>query len=260
MVSALNLFKFRRRAAALRGKRALVTGGSRGIGRGIVERLAADGAEVVFSYATNRDAAEEVLAATRRLPGAAHAEQAELGSPGAALAPYAAAERQLGPLDVLVNNAGIGSGRTPIANAGDELYDRVMDVNLRATFVLMREAARRLADGGRIVNISSINTVYPAPGVGLYAASKGAMEQLTAVAATELGGRGITVNTVSPGFTDTDMQRNAPGNPDFGELAALSPLGRIGTPADIADVVAFLVGEAGRWMTGQNLRAGGGLV
>jgi 3-oxoacyl-[acyl-carrier protein] reductase len=259
MVS-LNPFKFRRRAAPLLGKRALVTGGSRGIGRGIVERLAADGAEVVFSYASNREAAEEVVAAARRLPGAAHAEQAELGSPGAAAALYEAAERRLGPLDALVNNAGIASGRPPIAEVEEELYDRVMDVNLRAPLALMREAARRLRDGGRIVNISSINTVYPAPGVGLYAASKGALEQLTAVAATELGGRGITVNTVSPGVTDTDMQRNAAGNPDFGELAALSPLGRVGTPADIADVVAFLIGEDGRWMTGQNLRAGGGLA
>ncbi|HET7574765.1 MAG TPA: SDR family oxidoreductase, partial [Solirubrobacterales bacterium] len=143
-----------------------------------------------------------------------------------------------------------------------EEWDQVLGTNLTGYFLCARAVFPYLKAGGngRIVNISSINTVHPAPGVGLYAASKGALEQLTAVAATELGLRGITVNTVSPGVTDTDMQRNAPGNPDLAELAELSPLGRIGTPADIADVVAFLVGEDGRWMTGQNLRAGGGIV
>jgi 3-oxoacyl-[acyl-carrier protein] reductase len=148
----------------------------------------------------------------------------------------------------------------PIAEVEDELYDRVMDTNLRGTFVLMREAARRLRNGGRIVNISSINTVYPAPGISLYAASKGAIEQLTAIVATELGERGVTVNTVSPGFTDTEMLRRSAGEEALPALAAESPLGRIGTPADVADVVAFLLSDDGRWMTGQNLRAGGGLV
>jgi 3-oxoacyl-[acyl-carrier protein] reductase len=256
----LSHLKSIRGARSLRGKTALVTGGSRGIGRAIVERLVADGASVVFSYATNRKAADEVVAATRRLPGSATPQQAKLGLPEAASKLYLAAEEQLDGLDIVVNNAGIGSGRPQLAETDDALYDRVMDTNLRATFVVMREAARRLREGGRIVNISTINTVSPAPGLALYAASKGAIEQLTAVAATELGGRGITVNTVSPGFTDTDMLRRSAGEEALPDLAAASPLGRIGEPADVADIVAFLVGHDGRWMTGQNLRACGGSV
>jgi 3-oxoacyl-[acyl-carrier protein] reductase len=134
-----------------------------------------------------------------------------------------------------------------------------MQVNVRAVFEALREASRRMPDGGRIVNVSTVNTVLPAPGISLYAASKGAVEQLTIIAAHELGERGITVNTVSPGATDTDMlsDHNSPEGKEM--MREMSPLGRLGQPEDVADVIAFLVGPDGRWMTAQNLRAGGGI-
>ncbi len=245
--------------SALAGKAALVTGGSRGIGRAIVERLAGDGAAVLFSYRENRTAADEVLAAARELPGSAQAAQADLGDLTATRRLFASAEDWLGGLDILVNNVGVGA-RFNFAELTDEQYEQVMNTNTRATFALIQEAARRLRDGGRIVNVSTINTVYPAAGIALYAASKAAIEQFTAVAAVELGERQITVNTVSPGFTDTDLLRRSAGLEALPALAAASPLGRLGSPTDIADTVAFLVSEEGGWMTGQNLRASGGVV
>lgn len=172
---------------------------------------------------------------------------------------FAGAEERFGGLDILVNNVGVGA-RSNLTELTDEQYEQVMNTNARATFVLIQEAARRLRDGGRIVNVSTINTVYPAAGIALYAASKAAIEQFTAIAAIELGERQITANTVSPGFTDTDPLRRSAGPEALPALAAASPLGRLGSPTDIAATVAFLVSEEGGWMTGQNLRACGGVV
>lgn len=241
-------------------RRALVTGGSRGIGRAITERLTRDGVAVVFSYAHREDAAAEVVAAVEARGGTAHALQADLAEPDATEALFHAAEHQLGGLDILVNNAAADVRPALFAQTRDEDYDRMMAVNTRAVFALIRHAATRLRDGGRIINISTLNTVLPNPGVGVYAASKAAVEQFSAVAARELGPRQITVNTVSPGFTDTELLRaNNPGL-DIDALAAeRTPLGRLGRPDDVADVVAFLAGPDARWITGQNLRASGGL-
>jgi 3-oxoacyl-[acyl-carrier protein] reductase len=243
----------------LAGKLALVTGGSRGIGRAIVKRLAADGAAVVFSFLRDQRAAEEVMAAVQAAGGNAYAVQADLGRLAEVRRLFDQAERHLGGLDILVNNASVVVTAS-IAEATEQAYDRVMAVNSRGTFFALQQAARRLRDGGRIVNLSTVNTVLPAPGVAIYAASKAAVEQFTRVAARELAGRGITVNTVSPGATDTAMFRGA-NPPDAPErAAAMTPLGRLGQPADVADVVAFLVGPDARWLTGQNLRASGGLA
>ncbi|MFJ1586849.1 SDR family NAD(P)-dependent oxidoreductase [Streptomyces sp. NPDC088197] len=243
----------------LKGKTAVVTGGSRGIGRAIVERLARDGADVVFGYARDAEAAADVVRTVEEAGGTARALRADLVEPGAAERLMATADRHLGGLDILVNNAALSITPAPLADTDEEMYDRVMAGNAKSTFLTMRYAARHLRDDGRVVNISTLNTLRPAPGNAPYAASKGAIEQLTRVASRELGARGITVNTVSPGATDTDLLREANPGADFQPLIDLTPLGRLGRPADIADVVAFLAGPAARWLTGQNLRADGGL-
>jgi len=245
-------------SGALQGRTALVTGGSRGIGRAVVHRLARDGATVTFGYRADEQAANAVVAAVREVGGRASAVREDLAAPGAATRLWDAAEAFAGRIDILVNNAAVGVVRN-LADLSDEDYERVMQVNVRSVFDALREAARRMPDDGRIVNLSTVNTVLPGPGIALYAASKGAVEQLTVIAAHELGRKGITVNTVSPGATDTEMLREHNSPEGREAMRHMSPLGRLGRPEDVADVIAFLVGPDGRWMTAQNLRAGGGI-
>lgn len=228
------------------GKTALVTGGSRGIGRAVVRRLLADGARVVYTY--RRDPGEPLPNTT-----AVRTDQADLDTLAAMFEPVRDG------LDILVNNAAI-STTTPIAELTAEEIQRVLTVNFTFPLLAVREAAARLRDHGRIVNISTLNTVLAGPGLATYCASKAALEQVTAVAARELGARGITVNTVSPGSTDTDMFRAANPPESHERLTAFTALGRIGQPDDVAAVVAFLAGPDGRWVTGQNIRASGGLI
>ncbi|QFG21890.1 SDR family oxidoreductase [Actinomadura sp. WMMB 499] len=237
----------------LTDRTALVTGGSRGIGRAIVERLAADGARVVFSYREGKDAADELV---RELGGravAVRADQEDTGTIDALFEPVGDS------LDLVVNNAAVNP-HGPIAEMSGDDFDRVMTVNAKYPLLVMRRAEPLMPDGGRIVNVSTLNTVLPAPGHALYSASKAALEQLTAVAAREFGPRGITVNSVSPGATDTDLFRetNPPGAAE--QVVGFTALGRLGRPDDIAGVVAFLAGPDSGWITGQNLRATGGLV
>jgi 3-oxoacyl-[acyl-carrier protein] reductase len=243
----------------LTGRKAIVTGGSRGIGRAVVERLVRDGAEVAFSYATNASAADNVVSAVKAKGGTAHATQADFGQLDDIRRLFAQAEELLGGLDIAVLNAAIVEGGT-VEQVDEATYDLVMDVNAKGTFFALQEAARRLRDGGRIVTVSTLNTVRPFPGNAIYTASKAAVEQFAAIAAKELAARGITVNTVSPGATDTDMLRGANPPEVLDLMVTMTPLKRLGTPADVADVIAFLVGPDGRWMTGQNLHAGGGLA
>lgn len=239
-------------------KVAIVTGSSRGIGRAIAGRLAADGACVVVNYRRERAAAEKLVVEIEADGGRAVAVQADVAEPDQLRSLFDVTEESFGGLDILVNNAGIGRF-SPIARASDEDFDVTFSTNTKATFVALREAANRMRDGGRIVVISSGQTVVVRPASGLYAASKAAGDQMVRVLARELGPRQITVNTVLPGPTRTDgfTAENSPNEVEG--LAARTPLGRIGEPADIADTVAFLTSEAGRWITGQAINAGGGL-
>ncbi|HZM77109.1 MAG TPA: SDR family oxidoreductase [Candidatus Limnocylindrales bacterium] len=240
--------------STLEGQQALVTGGSRGIGRAIVQRLRAEGAAVVFGYLGSREAAAEVEQTT-----GAVAVQADLATAGGVARFLSQARERLSGLDILVNNAAATVKPSYLAEMTDDDFDHVMAVNMRAVFLTMRHAAQVMRDGGRIINISTLNTRSPGPGVFAYAASKGAIEQFTAVAAMELGGRGITVNSVLPGATDTDLLRFT-NTGDILEVAArMTPLGRVGQPSDIAAVVAFLAGPDGAWVTGQHIAATGGL-
>ncbi|HEY5990770.1 MAG TPA: glucose 1-dehydrogenase [Streptosporangiaceae bacterium] len=241
----------------LAGQRALVTGGSRGIGRAIVERFAARGVAVVFTYTRSKDAALHIVADVAAAGGRAHAVQADLADLADLRRVFDETLRLLGGVDVLVNNAA-ESLVAPIADTSEQVYDRLMAVNTKAIFFAIQHATRVLSDGGRIINLSSVNTVRHAPGIAVYAASKAAVEQFTLVAARELAPRGITVNTVSPGPTDTDMLRNANSPQALDLAAAMTPLRRLGQPADVADVVCFLAGPQARWVTGENVRVSGG--
>lgn len=237
---------------------ALVTGSSRGIGRAIAERLGADGAAVVVNYHSDRSAAEQVVAAIEASGGRAVAAQADVADPAQLTGLFETAEQHFGGLDILVNNVGTATF-SPIAEATDNEFDLMFTTNTKATFIALRTAANRLRDGGRIVVVSSGVTATLRPGSGIYAATKAASETLARVLAKELGPRGITVNNVLPGAVRTEALAAARSPALTEQVINQTPLGRIGEPDDIADIVAFLASPDARWITGQSLHAGGGL-
>jgi 3-oxoacyl-[acyl-carrier protein] reductase len=239
----------------LQGKSALVTGSSRGIGRAIAERLAADGAAVVINYARNKQLADEAVKGILEEGGKAIAIPADVAKPAEVRRLFDEAEKKVGGLDIVVGNAGVVLEKS-FAESSEADYDYVFNINTRGMFFTLQEAASRIRDGGRIVAVSTGGTKMPFANVSLYLGSKGAVEQFVRSLSRELGSRNITVNVLSPGFTDTDMlleQYRAYG-------ASLSPFNRIGTADDVAEVAAFLASDAARWVTGQNLQAGGGVV
>jgi 3-oxoacyl-[acyl-carrier protein] reductase len=241
----------------LKDKTALVTASSRGIGRAIAERLGGMGANVVVNYATNEAAANETVEAVRHAGGSALAVGADVGDLAALRNLFDATEQAYGGLDILVNNhASIVFGGMDQISEAD--YDRVFAVTARATFFSLQEAAKRMRDGGRIINISAGGTVSPGAWGGAYHGAKAAVEQFTTTLSKELGSRHITVNAVLPGVTKTDGLTIPP--PMIEQLIGQTSLGRLGEPDDIAAVVAFLAGPDGRWMTGQLVRVGGGLM
>jgi len=249
----------------LEGKTALVTGGSRGIGRAIAQRLAADGALVAVHYGTNEAAVKETVESIAAVGGRAFAVQAELGVPGDADTLWSAFDgglKELGApagVDIVVNNVGIGDF-ADIGTLTPEEFDRLFAVNVKAPFFIVQKGLPRLRDGGRIVNVSSGVTRVAYPEKIAYAMTKGAINTFGLALAKALGARGITVNSVSPGIVDTDLNADwLRNNPDArAAAAAYSVFSRVGEPEDIADVVAFAASPAGRWVTGQNLDATGG--
>ena len=238
---------------------AIVTGGSRGIGAAIAARLAADGFAVVVNYSRGREAAEVVVAEIVASGGRAVAVQADLADPKGAAALFDAAEAEFGGVDVLVNNAGVMK-LAPIASSDDAMFDAHMAINLGGVFRGMREAAHRLRDGGRIVNFSTSVVGLKLPGYGVYAATKAAVETMTHILAKELGPRGVTVNAVAPGPVATELFLSDKSDEQVAGVAKMIPAGRLGEPDDIARVVSFLVGPDGRWVSGQVIRANGGMV
>jgi 3-oxoacyl-[acyl-carrier protein] reductase len=240
-------------------KIAIVTGASRGIGAAVAERLARDGFTVVVNYAGSQAPAEALVRKIEAAGGRALAAQGDVANPDAVKRMFDAAEAAFGGVDILVNNAGI-MALAPLAQSDDALFDRHIAVNLKGSFNTMREAARRLRNGGRIINFSSSVVGLLQPTYGVYAATKAAIEAMTSVLAKEMRGRGITVNAIAPGPTATDLFLDGKSPELVERIAKAAPLERLGKPEDIAAAVAFLAGADGAWINGQTVRANGGII
>ena len=243
--------------ALLKNKVAIVTGSSRGIGRAIVERFAAEGAAVVVNYARSEDEARSVVAAIEAKGGKAMAIQADAGVVADIRRLFRETIAKFGRVDIVVNNAGLPANPKLLAEVTEKEFDETFAVFGRGPFFVMQEAARALPDGGRIINISTVLTDLLIPLASTYVGSKAAMEAFSAVLAAELASRRITVNTVLPGAVETKMLRGLPKEAQE-SLEQRTPLG-IGQPRDIAGLVAYLSGEEGRWITNEKIRCDGGI-
>ena len=240
-------------------KVALVTGASAGIGAATAKRLARDGFTVIVNYAGNAASAEAVVREIQAADGQAITARADVADPAAVRRLFDHAEAAFGGVDVLVNNAGIMK-LARLADADDALFDQTIAVNLKGVFNTLREAARRLRDGGRIINLSSSVVGLRPEAYGVYAASKAAVETLSAILTKELRGRNITVNAIAPGPTATKLFLDGKPAEAVERLAKAAPLERLGQPEDIASTIAFLAGPDGAWVNGQVLRVNGGIV
>jgi 3-oxoacyl-[acyl-carrier protein] reductase len=244
---------------SLSGRIALVTGAARGIGRAIAQKLSRDGAAVAVNYVSNANSAEEVAAEIKAAGGDAIALPADVSKLEDIKRLFDQTIEHFGRLDILINNAGIRISKN-VAEIDEAEYDRLFAINVKGTFFACQLAARRLSEGGKIINISSAVTRMMLPGYSIYAASKGAVDQITRVLAKELGGCHITVNAVAPGPVDTELFRDGKSDEQVRQMAQMAALGRIGEIQDIADAVAFLAGDDARWITGQTIHVNGGFV
>ncbi|CAB1370203.1 SDR family oxidoreductase [Denitratisoma oestradiolicum] len=238
---------------------ALISGGGTGIGRAVSLRLARDGFAVVVGYSRSAVGAEETVRQIEAAGGKAWACKVDVTVEDEVVAFFAAAKAHYGRVDVVINNAGIGHMK-PFADIPMSHYDFTFNVNARGTFMMCREAARHIEDNGRIINLSTGATVANTAGMALYVASKMAVEGFTKVLARELAPRGITVNAVSPGMTDTPMLEGGDAEALRKYGAASAAMRRLGQPEDIADGIAALVSSDGRWITGQVIHVDGGTI
>jgi 3-oxoacyl-[acyl-carrier protein] reductase len=247
--------------SSLSGKIAIVTGGSRGIGAAIATRLAADGAAVAVNYASHQAEANDVVQRIVQAGGKGIAIRADVSKTEDVRLLFEEVVERFEGLDMLINNAGATHIRPmPIADARDETYDWMFAVNTKGTFLCLREAAKRMRNGGRIVNLSSTGVFNAHSGYAIYSAAKSAVEVFTRVLCKELKGRNITVNCVAPGATATEQWLKGKSEELLQTIANLSPLNRLGTPEDIAGLVAFLVSSQGEWVNGQVIRVNGGFA
>lgn len=243
----------------LQGKVAVITGASRGIGRVTAERLARDGASVVVNYATSAEEAKTVVEGIKAQGGKAVAAQADIAKLTDIRRLFRETREHFERLDILVANAGYSCFK-PMSEITEEDFDRTYDLNAKGTYFCLQEALRYMADNGRVVCVSTIGTVLNIPGGTCYFGSKAAVEQFCRTVAKEVAARGITVNVVSPGFTETAMLHATLDQATRQELIDMTPLRRLGQPQDIAEVIAFLVSQHGRWLTRQNIAADGGII
>ncbi|WP_444901547.1 SDR family oxidoreductase [Microbulbifer sp. SSSA007] len=240
-------------------KVALVTGASRGIGAAIATRLAKDNFTILVNFVGNFNAAEKLVNQIEAAGGKAVTVQADVSDSNAVTRLFESVEATFGGIDAVINSAGIMKLAT-LAESKEEDFDTMVAVNLKGTFNTMREASKRLRQGGRIINLSSSVVGLYMPTYSIYAATKAAIEAMTQVMSKEMRGRNITVNAVAPGPTATELFLDGKTDEMVNSLANLSPLERLGSPEDIANTVAFLAGEQGGWINGQVIRVNGGII